>query len=99
MFRTLLVVHCLPHIFREAGCTPFVASIMADIFPAELRGAALGIYNWGIYMGYSMSYAIGNLITKANINGQVSMSLTYMSAGLLKVRGGCLKLRHRLVGC
>lgn len=54
----------------EAGCTPFVASMMADIFPTELRGAALGVYNWGIYMGYSLSYAVGNLITKANINGQ-----------------------------
>lgn len=54
----------------EAGCTPFVASMMADIFPTELRGTALGIYNWGIYMGYSLSYAVGNLITNANINGQ-----------------------------
>ncbi|KAL3872099.1 hypothetical protein ACJMK2_040053 [Sinanodonta woodiana] len=56
--------------FGEAGCTPFVASMIGDIFPAELRGTTLGIYNWGIYMGYSMSYAIGNFITVANINGQ-----------------------------
>lgn len=56
--------------FGEAGCTPFVASMLTDIYPAELRGTALGIYNWGIYMGYSMSYALGNLITAANINGQ-----------------------------
>ena len=45
--------------------------MMADIFPADLRGTALGIYNWGIYMGYSMSYALGNTITNADINGQV----------------------------
>lgn len=56
--------------FGEAGCTPFVASMLTDIYPSELRGTALGIYNWGIYMGYSMSYALGNLITAANINGQ-----------------------------
>lgn len=62
---------CLHLHFREAGCTPFVASMLADIYPTELRGTALGIYNWGIYMGYSMSYALGNLITAANINGQV----------------------------
>jgi MFS family permease len=58
-------------IFSEAGCTPFVASMLTDIYPSELRGTALGIYNWGIYLGYSMSYALGNLITAANINGQV----------------------------
>lgn len=56
--------------FGEAGCTPFVASMLADIYPSELRGTAMGIYNWGIYMGYSLSYALGNLITQANINGQ-----------------------------
>ncbi|KAH3800834.1 protein spinster homolog 1-like isoform X2 [Dreissena polymorpha] len=56
--------------FGEAGCTPFVASMLADIYPTELRGTALGIYNWGIYMGYSLSYALGNLITAANINDQ-----------------------------
>ncbi|KAL4218887.1 hypothetical protein ACF0H5_021475 [Mactra antiquata] len=56
--------------FGEAGCTPFVASMLTDIYPTELRGTALGIYNWGIYMGYSMSYALGNIITAADINGQ-----------------------------
>ncbi|KAJ8300638.1 hypothetical protein KUTeg_022157 [Tegillarca granosa] len=55
---------------NEAGCTPFAASIIADYFNAESRGFALGIYNWGIYMGYSMSYAFGNFITEANINNQ-----------------------------
>ncbi|WAR31342.1 SPNS1-like protein [Mya arenaria] len=45
--------------FGEAGCTPFVASMLTDIYPTELRGTALGIYNWGIYMGYSLSYALG----------------------------------------
>ena len=36
----------------------------------DLRGAALGVYNWGIYFGYSLSYALGNFIAQANINGQ-----------------------------
>ena len=30
----------------------------------------MGVYNWGIYTGYSLSYALGNFITEANINGQ-----------------------------
>ena len=31
----------------------------------ELRGSALGIYNWGIYLGYSLAFTIGNQISKA----------------------------------
>lgn len=54
----------------EAGCTPFAASMIADFFPKQSRALALGVYNWGIYIGYSMSYAFGNFITKANINNQ-----------------------------
>ncbi|XP_043214141.1 MFS-type efflux pump MSMEG_3705-like isoform X1 [Amphibalanus amphitrite] len=53
--------------FGEAGCTPFATSLLADYFIPELRGTALGVYNWGIYFGYSMAYAIGNFITDANI--------------------------------
>ena len=53
--------------------------MMADIFPAELRGATLGIYNWGIYMGYSLAFALGNLITQANINGQVGNLLRFVN--------------------
>ena len=56
---------------REAGCTPFAASILTDYFPAETRGLALGIYNFGIYFGYSLAYAFGNFVSLANINGQV----------------------------
>ncbi|XP_048587270.1 MFS-type efflux pump MSMEG_3705-like [Nematostella vectensis] len=54
----------------EAGCTPFATSLIADYFPESLRGTALGVYNWGIYLGYSMSYAFGNYITKADIGGK-----------------------------
>jgi MFS family permease len=56
--------------YREAGCTPFATSLIADYFGQELRGLAMGVYNWGIYTGYSLSYALGNFITDANINNQ-----------------------------
>ena len=61
--------------YSEAGCTPFAASMIADYFPKQTRALALGVYNWGIYIGYSMSYAFGNFITKANINHQVISTL------------------------
>ncbi|XP_038637557.1 putative glycerol-3-phosphate transporter 5 isoform X1 [Scyliorhinus canicula] len=54
----------------EAGCTPFAVSLIMDYFPKELRGSAMGFYNWGIYAGYSLSYAVGNYVTRANILGQ-----------------------------
>lgn len=50
---------------RQAGCTPFAASLISDYFTVSQRALALGFYNWGIYAGYSMSYAIGNHITLA----------------------------------
>ena len=30
----------------------------------------MGVYNWGIYIGYSLSYALGNFIVDANIDGK-----------------------------
>ncbi|XP_078282088.1 MFS-type efflux pump MSMEG_3705-like isoform X2 [Rhinoraja longicauda] len=54
----------------EAGCTPFAISLIVDYFPKVTRGSAIGFYNWGIYAGYSLSYAIGNYVTRANILGQ-----------------------------
>ncbi|EDV27921.1 uncharacterized protein TRIADDRAFT_20550 [Trichoplax adhaerens] len=54
----------------EAGCTPFATSIIADYFPSSLRAAAIGIYNWGIYTGYSLSFTLGDYVVKANILNQ-----------------------------
>jgi len=48
---------------REAACTPLASSIIADYFVTQQRALALGFYNWGIYIGYSMSYAVGNYVT------------------------------------
>jgi len=42
--------------------------LIADYFAVELRGSALGVYNWGIYTGYSLSFAIGNSILTAHVN-------------------------------
>ena len=69
-------IHCkFVFIRSEAGCTPFAASILTDYFPRQSRGLAIGVYNWGIYMGYSLAYAFGNFVSLANINGQVRLIL------------------------
>jgi len=48
---------------RQAACTPLASSIIADYFITQQRALALGFYNWGIYIGYSMSFAVGNSVT------------------------------------
>ncbi|XP_043201897.1 MFS-type efflux pump MSMEG_3705-like [Amphibalanus amphitrite] len=67
--------------FGEAGCTPFATSLLADYFSPELRGTALGVYNWGIYFGYSLSYAVGNFITEADIMGMGWRWAYFVSGG------------------
>ena len=49
----------------EAGCTPVANGIISDYFSPDTRGTALGIYNFGIYTGYSLAFALGNLISDA----------------------------------
>ena len=53
---------------REAVCTPVASSIIADYFTAQQRALALSFYNWGIYIGYSMSYAVGNFVTMSMVS-------------------------------
>ena len=49
---------------RAAGCTPFAVSIIGDYFPENLRGTAISIYYFGVYIGYSLAFAIGNSIVE-----------------------------------
>ena len=69
VYKYLLILYLY---YREAGCTPFAAVIIGEMFAPELRGSAMGIYNFGIYFGYSLSYAFGNFLYNANIMGEVS---------------------------
>ncbi|KAK2143591.1 hypothetical protein LSH36_829g00010 [Paralvinella palmiformis] len=65
----------------EAGCTPFATSLIADYFATNHRALAIGLYNWGIYIGYSLSYAVGNFVVDANILGQ-GWRWTYYISGI-----------------
>jgi len=67
---------------REAGCTPFATSLLADYFDEGYRASALGVYNWGIYVGFSLTYAIGNFVTDANLFGQVRNLLIDITCSL-----------------
>ena len=52
-------------IYREGGCSPFAVSLIGDYFPATMRATALGFYNLGIYVGYSLAFALGTAISAA----------------------------------
>lgn len=47
----------------EAGLSPLSASIIADTFAEASRGLAMSVFNWGIYFGFGMAFAVGNLVT------------------------------------
>uniref|UniRef100_A0A0P4WHA3 Major facilitator superfamily (MFS) profile domain-containing protein n=1 Tax=Scylla olivacea TaxID=85551 RepID=A0A0P4WHA3_SCYOL len=53
----------------ESSFTPVCSSMISDLFPESIRALALGIFNWGIYLGYGLSYAVGNFVTAADIGG------------------------------
>jgi MFS family permease len=46
----------------EATASPASSSLIADLFPKERRGTALGIYALGIYVGVGLSSFIGGVV-------------------------------------
>ena len=48
----------------ESACTPLAGSLISDRFPKETRATALGIYNWGIYTGFSLAQGAANVMTE-----------------------------------
>lgn len=57
LFRFILAI-------GESACTPIAGSIISEHFSREARTTALGIYNWGIYTGYSLAYGVANALTE-----------------------------------
>lgn len=49
----------------EAGSTPPSHSLIADLFPAEKRGTAMGIFALGVNFGLLIAYLGGGLISEA----------------------------------
>lgn len=49
----------------EASATPCAYSLIADRFPARVRGTALGIYSAGLFAGSGLSLLIGGSIVQA----------------------------------
>ncbi|XP_035709150.1 uncharacterized protein LOC118436091 isoform X2 [Folsomia candida] len=65
----------------ESGCSPLASGIIADMFPKSRRGLAMSLFNWGIYIGYGLSYTVGNYVTDANILDK-GWRASYMVSGI-----------------
>ncbi|XP_050708531.1 sphingosine-1-phosphate transporter SPNS2-like isoform X2 [Eriocheir sinensis] len=75
----------------ESSFTPVCSSMISDLFPENLRALALGIFNWGIYLGYGLSYAVGNFVTEADIGG-LGWRWSYIITGIMGVVATLLAL-------
>ena len=60
---------------------PVSGSLIAEMFTANHRGVANGIFSWGVYYGYGLAFVFGIYITDANISGY-SWWAPYVLAGL-----------------
>ncbi|MEP0071006.1 MFS transporter [Pyruvatibacter sp.] len=49
----------------EAALSPAAYSILADYFPPDKRGAALGVYGMGVYIGAGLALVIGGIVVSA----------------------------------
>jgi len=58
----------------EAALTPAAYSMLADLFPREKLGKAIGIYSSGVFVGIGLSFIIGGvLITQLEAAGGMTV--------------------------
>lgn len=48
-----------------AGYVSMGPAIIADFFPQEVRGIAIGVFGWGQPIGHGLVFAVGNYLTSA----------------------------------
>ena len=54
---------------REAALRPAAGSMIPEIFKPSIRGTANGIFSWGIYWGYGLTFAFGNYLAPLDLFG------------------------------
>lgn len=53
----------------EAALRPATSSLFMELFDQSTRGQANGIFSWGIYIGYGLTFTLGNYVAPADILG------------------------------
>ena len=61
----------------EAGSSPPSHSIIADLFPAESRGTAMGVFALGVNLGLLIAYLAGGWL-----NDAIGWRMTFVAVGL-----------------
>ena len=64
-----------------AVCRPVSGSLIAEMFSANYRGVANGVFSWGVYYGYGLAFVFGIYITSADVLGY-GWRAPYVLAGL-----------------
>ena len=59
----------LTRLFREAALRPAAGSMIPEVFESSIRGTANGIFSWGIYWGYGMTFTLGNYLAPLDLFG------------------------------
>ena len=55
--------------FSEAALRPAGSSLIPELFEPQARGQANGIFSWGIYFGYGLTFTLGNYLAPADVLG------------------------------
>ncbi|MGE0439574.1 MAG: spinster family MFS transporter [Gemmatimonadales bacterium] len=63
----------------EAGLSPPAYSMIADYFPKDRLGAAIGIYSLGIYLGSGLALMLGGWIT-GRVSGDAAVVLPVLGS-------------------
>eukprot|EP00045_Choanoeca_perplexa_P012026 m.129685 g.129685 ORF g.129685 m.129685 type:complete len:481 (-) comp15856_c0_seq2:1092-2534(-) len=71
-----LVLARIAQAIGQAGFKPVAAGVLAELFASKERGLALSIFNLGIYLGFSASFAYGNFLAPA-----IGWRYTLLAAG------------------
>ncbi|XP_075219485.1 hexuronate transporter [Lycorma delicatula] len=73
----------------EAGLNPMSTGILSDLFPEDLRGLVMSIFNWGIYGGIGLSFPVGRYVTEINA-WNLGWRVAYYASGIIALIIGVL---------
>lgn len=65
-------LRCVSMYYREAVLRPAASSIIPELFRPSLRGRANGMFSWGIYWGYGLTFTLGNYLAPLDLFKQVT---------------------------
>lgn len=59
-----IVIYRMVSAMSTATAQPLCASIITDFFPSKIKTSAMAIFNFGIYVGFSLTFGVGNYVSQ-----------------------------------